>query len=428
MKRTTTLLVLLVSIVFWNNTNAQSIEKLNKIAKRGILLQKLNSNFRSDAAVALDSVEYFQVSDGEEFFDSKDVFTYDKDGNNLLYSEFSLMEDETIAETSHEEYQYGEDGRIAVAYSMEYDEEQGELINDLKMEFYFNDKNLIDSIALYFFDPEFEKFEYAGEFIFNYNEKDQPTTTIAQFDLGGGKMVMSKIEREYNEDSNLGFVSEFEADFSTGELRLALTTELSYTESKQVSQTVNTTWDDDENEYKSKTDFIYNGTNELIEYIDLNLIDGEWVKFSKSILTFNAGGNDIYWPVMFYLNMGSENYMFEILDNISVIETQFWNDGSWGDINYKEAYHYSGLVGTNDNEMASLELSIFPNPANEKITVSFKEKQLQYSISDISGKVVQKGVVFNGQSIDISTLETGIYLITAINANNTKGMQKIIKE
>jgi len=87
----------------------------------------------------------------------------------------------------------------------------------------------------------------------------------------------------------------------------------------------------------------------------------------------------------------------------------------------------SPLSAENPQER-EIDLLLFPNPAATDlfIEVPFSYAQMQYSIFDLSGKMVDIGVA-NKNSINISELETGAYIIR-INIDGKIAERKIVKQ
>ena len=66
-------------------------------------------------------------------------------------------------------------------------------------------------------------------------------------------------------------------------------------------------------------------------------------------------------------------------------------------------------VGENTNEENIL---VYPNPATEFIQLSISRQQATYKIVDLSGKLVQQGILLVGdEQINISNLQSGLYLL-----------------
>lgn len=81
-----------------------------------------------------------------------------------------------------------------------------------------------------------------------------------------------------------------------------------------------------------------------------------------------------------------------------------------------------------DNPEENIDLLVYPNPASTDvfIDVPFAYAQMSYSIFDMSGKMVDIGVV-NKNSLNISQLQTGAYIIQ-VNIDGKIAERKIIKE
>ena len=92
------------------------------------------------------------------------------------------------------------------------------------------------------------------------------------------------------------------------------------------------------------------------------------------------------------------------------------------------------MTGINNNEFGSsnLKQSIYPNPANDKITITFNSNLKQteaISIFHINGQQVMQQNFQNQKLIemDISTLPKGIYLIK-IQTNEGMEVRKLVKQ
>lgn len=87
-------------------------------------------------------------------------------------------------------------------------------------------------------------------------------------------------------------------------------------------------------------------------------------------------------------------------------------------------------LGAISNEMSSATISVYPNPANDIVTISSSDIALNnVEMTDLNGRVVKNlnlGGVSNSE-ISISDLATGIYLLK-INSNNDTITKKLIVE
>jgi hypothetical protein len=73
------------------------------------------------------------------------------------------------------------------------------------------------------------------------------------------------------------------------------------------------------------------------------------------------------------------------------------------------------------SEAGNNAISLYPNPAQDNITITGIETgAADVRIIDQSGRVIRQiSEVFNGQLIDISTFEAGIYLFEITNEGNS---------
>lgn len=87
----------------------------------------------------------------------------------------------------------------------------------------------------------------------------------------------------------------------------------------------------------------------------------------------------------------------------------------------------SGNIGL--NEHADDFVSIYPNPASSVITISAENKQMEeIAIIDIQGKVIiLKSIEAGDQTVDISTLKSGVYQVQVRLSSGRIGHTKLIK-
>jgi hypothetical protein len=111
-------------------------------------------------------------------------------------------------------------------------------------------------------------------------------------------------------------------------------------------------------------------------------------------------------------------------------------DGSWWTINDVEFYlsfkilpRYANdvSVSTGINENNTLETSIYPNPANDIVTIDAPLNSV-VTIYSVEGKVVMNRITNNTiEMINVSSLENGSYIVSIEN-NNAVSTQILIKK
>jgi hypothetical protein len=78
------------------------------------------------------------------------------------------------------------------------------------------------------------------------------------------------------------------------------------------------------------------------------------------------------------------------------------------------------------DELNGLEVSVYPNPASEFVTISL-EGTFNYTLSTIGGDVVINGNGYNTEEISLNNLAKGIYMIN-IFAGDQSSVIKLVKE
>ncbi len=122
--------------------------------------------------------------------------------------------------------------------------------------------------------------------------------------------------------------------------------------------------------------------------------------------------------------IGSENYQ-----NLAHFELLLTYGN--GEVVYPFTIDFGGkFVGVSDYEMAQSQISIFPNPAINEITISSDKMIQMVSIYDVTGKEIKKlnsNLEFV-EKINISDLESGIYFVRIMNNEEQVITKKIIKQ
>ena len=103
-------------------------------------------------------------------------------------------------------------------------------------------------------------------------------------------------------------------------------------------------------------------------------------------------------------------------------------------INYNDLWEYGSLNGIEENELNHIALKTFPNPFNEKITLSVpgtvKVENASLCIMNISGQVIKKieHISQNTIVIERNNMATGMYFYELIIDKNTSACGKFIAE
>lgn len=106
---------------------------------------------------------------------------------------------------------------------------------------------------------------------------------------------------------------------------------------------------------------------------------------------------------------------FTLTMNVTFAMDNYWfhcvvNDGSCSDTTKKHRLNVIdvGLLShTNDKA----ELSIYPNPATNKFTLTGLKKSSSFRIADLNGKIILNGDIKNEGTISTSNIKAGVYLL-----------------
>lgn len=81
-----------------------------------------------------------------------------------------------------------------------------------------------------------------------------------------------------------------------------------------------------------------------------------------------------------------------------------------------ESYSFGGVV-TSTKEISGSSIKLFPNPTSNSLSITSGKPISNYQIWDLTGKLVSSGIYEN--SIDVSALTQGTYMITLKSSNET---------
>lgn len=177
-----------------------------------------------------------------------------------------------------------------------------------------------------------------------------------------------------------------------------------------------------------------------IELVDFkcNLIDNKnielkWITASESnsqYFSVERSANGIDYEAVGYLNAAG--------NSLNTIHYSYTDKNALNDISYYRlksvdfdgSYKYSDICSV-VNQTGELSISVYPNPANNSVTIDFKNvdnvRSTDFSIMDVTGKqmIVSATQLNNKYTLDLSTLQSGLYFIE-LNISNKKVLQKII--
>jgi hypothetical protein len=149
-----------------------------------------------------------------------------------------------------------------------------------------------------------------------------------------------------------------------------------------------------------------------------------------TVMCSNPGGN-LFSRIMFidYTNYNNPYYF----DITGWIEQNYpsWSPGNAEGIATVCRIEYDSLISTvsiNENQQ-TFDFLVYPNPAEQNITIKATDIT-EITLLDLFGRVVYQesnSTTVNLKSIDMSTLNSGIYFLKVVNSKNQTSIKKIIK-
>ncbi|MBP93750.1 MAG: hypothetical protein CMC55_06495 [Flavobacteriaceae bacterium] len=76
------------------------------------------------------------------------------------------------------------------------------------------------------------------------------------------------------------------------------------------------------------------------------------------------------------------------------------------------------------NEIQTKSLKLYPNPSSEFLQISGLQQNVNYSILDFQGKLMQYGTLIPQENIPINSLQSGLYFLRIDSGLNFKFIKK----
>ena len=100
------------------------------------------------------------------------------------------------------------------------------------------------------------------------------------------------------------------------------------------------------------------------------------------------------------------------------------NDDNGTDSGHVRVFDLSSVLGIDDNSL--LDFSVYPSPSSGILNVQSNTAIIQIEIYNLLGQLVKSNS--NRSTIDISSVDQGIYFIKVMDENGNFGSQKVVKK
>ena len=166
--------------------------------------------------------------------------------------------------------------------------------------------------------------------------------------------------------------------------------------------------------YENGTIEIHYGPNTITDIADLSF----WSAMSGGLSSF--WNWEEYTATFLWANGIPSSPLFPLYENVEFDSLQgspdFTGWSAWPENGQVYRFNYANSV---DELPASavIELSVYPNPATDRVTLSTTASSpVRFSISDSSGRVVEEGECAASKILDVSAWSAGIYTVQAEGA------------
>lgn len=311
-------------------------------------------------------------------------------------------------------------------------------------EFFYDDQNHCIRILTTSMMGDAEKVEY------RYDDHGW-VSEEKHFELEGNDWIeISKIGYTYDNNGNV--VKAIKQDYEDGLWENEEMVDYYYQDGK-LTMVVESYWGDTWVE-SSKTEYTYDAMGDCVETYYFDLYDTNWEYDGKSLYTYDHNHNcikemnyDYSWSLQDWDLYDEIEYTFDVTVPISAIAglnaatmgDLFSNEGinnkllsvkgteydeGQVDGTYEFFLYYSAAFGV--GEVTGASLNLWPNPACETLSVQAEGLQ-QVDIFTLDGRCV--ATVENGfESINVSALSTGCYLLKATLKDGSVCTQKFLKK
>jgi hypothetical protein len=180
-----------------------------------------------------------------------------------------------------------------------------------------------------------------------------------------------------------------------------------------------------------KISFTYDSLNNMLSYYNYLWIDPYWSCETEHVTLSYNSSNQVVLRTSGYCGIGGGSNTWYFYNTDGSPDSTFWSGwGSMGSQNYMfYTFDYLSLMNSIP-EGDDYLLSVFPNPAIDKITISAPFRINSFFIFNFNGERVAAIESVNSKyiSFQLPDLPSGIYLIQIQTENHKELFKKIIVE
>lgn len=372
---------------------------------------------------------------------TKELFEYDAMGYMTHIVGYDLdTASQQMLPSWKEDLSYDGNGNITVYLDAEWDADGGQWVNTEKWEDEFDGNGNLTREIYYEWDESGQQWVESVKYELTYDGQGNLITEVASYwgIISSQWLPWWKDEYTYT-DGKLTTYLELLWDDNSSQWSNWYITQSTYDGDGYLALEVTQEWNDNINDWVNyeKYEYSYDEQGRLIEEVDSYWTD-QWITEWKYQYTFDTDGNtteelDQYWDVDTWINdwrgvwTYNMNYFWNDLlvpywlssedegiffVHMPVVFTEYtFFQETWYDFYITTAY-YSALQPTGNEEIHEGEAILFPNPATDYLTITWKENQprLRFEVMDLAGRSLLSRTLDKNTTINVAGLSSGLYL------------------
>lgn len=409
----------------WNSTEESwwgTLRYINTLNESGNLINRLVFSWSNELADWVYS--YNQKFEWVEINGSMLNSSYLRENWNMESNEFQNSELHS--------YSYNEDG-IYISYLREnWDIESASWKNNYKEDYTINEAGLRILSLSYDWDSTNQLWLPNSRIEREYDNLGKETKYLWQlFNPETDTFVNNRLsESLYNDMGNQIHFSSYDWDLNNEIWKGFWRTDSEFVNGNRVKQ-YNFSWDETNQDWMngSMSEYIYDDVDaEKSSVIQWNRYSwnseaSEWsisteesYTFNQDILPENLLSNDIYSEITLSIKRHK------------VIEEITYNNLNSGYFS-QSVYYYTELENSTSVEnIDSFDYRVFPNPANDHLTISGLKASGNIEIYDMQGKLLLNQKVNETETIEISALSPGLYIYRIFEEQTKIKTGKLVKQ
>jgi antitoxin component YwqK of YwqJK toxin-antitoxin module len=249
-----------------------------------------------------------------------------------------------------------------------------------------------------------------------YDANNNLTQQISRFWAGpvGPWIGFNRTDYSYYENNNLEVETGFAWDFLANDWKFQDREEYFYNPAGKLTSSIEYNRNNDDTQWlpRYKYEILYDNNANLVQEIEYDYFENDWLGSQRTVYTYNNSYtfSDLILPTPLF--DGDEEAVGLFTHMLTKIEEEYWEtiSGQW--LN-EESYtlYYSEQQVTSTSSTILNEISVYPNPVSDYLTVNIpaNNRQFSFELYDLQGRKVLSKLIINDERISLQGLNKGVY-------------------